>query len=173
MARLDVHVYPGEGAHGTILYRNPIPLLENKTFMTPIKKRLRWHLITSVNINNFKEQADAPTLFVDDYADNEKYRGLGIATSFFQKLRECAIKMGFRLIYAYNTTDRTQRFFTKKLGWTPLGHTKPEIIKLIPYAKTQSFKSMNIDFLSPKDKDELVLNNPNPEEQIRIWASFI
>lgn len=97
-------------------------------------------------------------LHVAKYGDSKPWRGLGIATSFYQRLREAARAMGFWIITGNNDACNIG-FFRDKLGRTPFSLINPEFGGLFfPSIEDAIQPAMSplttIDFLYPEDKQK-------------------
>lgn len=177
-ANVDVDTYvmgSDRSLWGTVYYWNPIPLFEHTLLVRQWRQlRMYTHAVLQTHLVSQIHDPDSPLLFVDDYSDKAHYRGRGVATSFYKRLRECAIAMGYRFIYGFNTTPGTQRFFVESVGRTPLGKTKPEIWQLLAstydFSWTRNFNAMTIDFLRDADKEKFV--EPNPDNPTKRWFSY-
>lgn len=93
-------------------------------------------------------------LYIHTYQDREELRHQGIATSFYGRLRENAIRMGFRFIQGVNNSKNIE-FFTKKLGRRTLEEIKPELQKFF-WNISKLVEKPNlytIDFLRPEDEE--------------------
>lgn len=95
-------------------------------------------------------------LNVAKYGDCKPWRGLGIATSFYQRLREAARAMGFWIITGNNDAGNIG-FFRDKLGRIPFSLINPEFGGLFfPSIEDAIQPAMSplttIDFLYPEDK---------------------
>lgn len=60
------------------------------------------------------------------YSDRPELRNMGVAASFYERLREAARKMGFSYITGANTEENSG-YYTKKLGRTTLDKLPPNL----------------------------------------------
>jgi hypothetical protein len=118
---------------------------------------------------------ESSVIFVADYSDEEYIRGKGVAPSFYQRLHECASKMGYRFTYGLNLPEN-MGFFTEKLGRTLLRDTRPEIWQYLRSSPTDFFgwgdrlDRMTIDFLRPEDREEFTYTGD--ENAHDRWRSY-
>lgn len=175
MVQLTTSVPTESGVRGITYYWDPIPYIENTPPVQWTRRIRRNHYqVLEVNLNSLIRDPKSPILFVDQYSDLQKYREKGVATSFYERLRECAIRMSYRFIYGFNTNLRERKFFVERMGRVPLWKTKPELWDLISneaFGWYQQFKTMTIDFLDPKDKERY--EERNPGNFVSRWEEYM
>jgi len=99
-------------------------------------------------------------LCVIAYGDRSELRGKGIATSFYQRLREVAKKLGFRYITGKNEKENKD-FFKKKLGRVSFDQ--------LPDDLQEYFERHHGGDIDHMDKDEdFTVDFLNPEDRPRI-----
>lgn len=91
-------------------------------------------------------------LYVSEYDDRYELRKLGIASSFYGRLRSVAQTLGFRFIMGINETERTIEFF-KKRGRFSVSEMHPEyhdmFLESVDFNPTPAHTT--VEFLNPKD----------------------
>lgn len=93
-------------------------------------------------------------LFVSNYSDREELRGKGVATSFYDRLRETAKSLGFRFITGMNLEEKARNFFIKR------GRFFLEQIKERhrgKFAQRPDMKYITVDFLNDMDKGKYLM----------------
>jgi hypothetical protein len=91
-----------------------------------------------------------PELHVANYSDREEWRGVGIATSFYERLREIAKKLGFQYITGDNNRKNIS-FFTNKLGRKRYEQLPPDLQKMFRsnHGDIDTFDDFTVDILDP------------------------
>lgn len=105
--------------------------------------------------NHIALVAEDDVLEVGSYGDRENWRRRGIATSFYSRLRECALALGFKYIVGQNF-DHNVTFYTDRLGRVKWHELKSETLKdkLNPLRSHHRLESPNftVDFLDPIER---------------------
>lgn len=130
----------------------PIPPLEIDPFHIEEYEFIEDGILTVEDFitNDISMRAIGPQLKVEWYSDHPHLHGIGMATSFYGKLRYAAKAMQYRFIVGENPSPG---YFVKKLGRSTLEEIKPELRHEFSSKPTiGNTETVTIDFLFDEDK---------------------
>jgi hypothetical protein len=92
-------------------------------------------------------------LHVISYEDRPEFRNKGVAGSFYNRLRFCAARLGFRYITGLGDSDRSFNYF-KRMGRFPLHELERKMraeFESRYFGDYDDMTMFTVDFLDPRD----------------------
>lgn len=130
--------------------------------------------LAEIILHNQTKNPEMPVLKVVDYVDHPEYQGKLVGTSFFRNIEQCARDMGFRFVTGDHYGPREYRFFTKKLGWTPLSSLRPSFWSEIGGSKSDihlRFNTTTVSFLNDEEREDFLKPDSCRDELLSYFST--